>query len=56
MALPKSRQNPVIMKLDTPEFNSVFTDELIKLVSIFKEYGYEIRVAGGAVRYVRGFY
>nr|XP_023023810.1 CCA tRNA nucleotidyltransferase 1, mitochondrial-like [Leptinotarsa decemlineata] len=50
MALPMSRENPVIMKLDTPEFHSIFNDELRSLVSIFKEYGYEIRIAGGAVR------
>ncbi|XP_056636462.1 CCA tRNA nucleotidyltransferase 1, mitochondrial isoform X2 [Diorhabda sublineata] len=50
MALPKSRENPIIMKLDTPEFNSIFNDELRALISIFKEYGYEIRIAGGAVR------
>lgn len=50
MALPKSRENPIIMKLDTPEFNALFNDELRSLISIFKEYGYEIRIAGGAVR------
>lgn len=38
------------MKLDTPEYKSLFTDELTSLVSLFKEYGYELRVAGGAVR------
>lgn len=51
MALPKSRQNPVIMKLDFPEFKSIFTEELDVLISLFKEYNYEIRIAGGAVRY-----
>ncbi|CAG9860389.1 unnamed protein product [Phyllotreta striolata] len=50
MALAKSRENPVIMKLDSPEFNSIFNDELRALISLFKEYGYEIRIAGGAVR------
>ncbi|XP_044744555.1 CCA tRNA nucleotidyltransferase 1, mitochondrial isoform X2 [Coccinella septempunctata] len=50
MALPKSRSNPVIMKLDTPEFKSLFSEELNCLISLFKEYGYEIRMAGGAVR------
>lgn len=50
MALPLTRQNPVIMKLDSPEFKSIFTEELVSLVSIFKNYGYELRVAGGAVR------
>lgn len=51
MALPKSRQQPVIMKLDSAEFKSIFTEELNTLASIFNEYGYEIRIAGGAVRY-----
>lgn len=50
MALPKSRTNPIIMKLDSPEFKSLFSEELKCLISIFKEYGYEIRMAGGAVR------
>lgn len=52
MALPISRQNPVITKLDSAEFKSIFTEELEKLVAIFKEYNYEIRIAGGAVRYL----
>lgn len=50
MALPNTRSNPIIMKLDTPEFKSIFTDELHKLHSIFTQFGYEIRIAGGAVR------
>lgn len=50
MALPKARDNPMIMKLDTPEFRSIFNDELKTLVSLFQQYGYEIRVVGGAVR------
>nr|CAD7427858.1 unnamed protein product [Timema monikensis] len=47
---PVPREDPVIMKLDSPEFKSIFTPELTKLATIFKEYGYEIRIAGGAVR------
>lgn len=38
------------MKLDTPEFHSLFTPELEKLVQLFKKNSYEIRIAGGAVR------
>ncbi|XP_043272776.1 CCA tRNA nucleotidyltransferase 1, mitochondrial [Venturia canescens] len=49
-ASPPSRSNPVIKKLDTPEFQSIFTPELNKLSEIFKKYNYEMRVAGGAVR------
>ena len=45
----KSR-NLVIMKLDTPEFRQIFTPELKKMSSVFDKYGYELRIAGGAVR------
>nr|CAH7764677.1 unnamed protein product [Callosobruchus chinensis] len=50
MALPKARENPMIMKMDTAEFRSIFSDELQALITLFKEYGFEIRIAGGAVR------
>ncbi|KAK5648244.1 hypothetical protein RI129_003136 [Pyrocoelia pectoralis] len=50
MVEKNARINPMIMKLDTPEYKSIFSDELTSLVSLFKEYGYELRVAGGAVR------
>ncbi|XP_066262147.1 CCA tRNA nucleotidyltransferase 1, mitochondrial isoform X2 [Euwallacea similis] len=50
MSVPKSRENPVIMKLETPEFRSLFTDELKSLATLFAKYNYEIRIAGGAVR------
>nr|CAD7590721.1 unnamed protein product [Timema genevievae] len=46
---PVPREDPVIMKLDSPDFKSLFTPELTKLATIFKEYGYEIRIAGGAL-------
>jgi len=38
------------MKLDSPEFKSILTDEVRILEKLFIENGYEIRVAGGAVR------
>lgn len=50
MALPKTREDPIIMKLSSPEFHSIFTEDLKSLVTLFEKYGYEIRVAGGAVR------
>lgn len=50
MALPNTRENPIIMNLSSPEFRSIFTEELNSLVNLFKKYGYEIRIAGGAVR------
>lgn len=45
-----SRTDPVIMKLDCPEFHSIFTPELQTLANLFKKYNYELRIAGGAVR------
>ncbi|EZA62403.1 hypothetical protein DMN91_010686 [Ooceraea biroi] len=45
-----SRADPVIMKLDSPEFRSVFTPELQTVAELFKKYDYELRIAGGAVR------
>lgn len=47
---PSSRADPVVVKLDSPEFRSVFTAELQTLASLFKKYDYELRIAGGAVR------
>jgi len=47
---PSSRIDPVVMKLDSPEFRSVFTPELQTLASLFKKHNYELRIAGGAVR------
>ena len=37
-------------KLDTPEFQALFTPELKELISLFKKHNYELRIAGGAVR------
>ncbi|XP_063991356.1 CCA tRNA nucleotidyltransferase 1, mitochondrial isoform X1 [Diachasmimorpha longicaudata] len=48
--MPPSRSDPIIKKLETPEFKSIFTPELEVLTSLFKKYNYEIRIAGGAVR------
>lgn len=45
-----SRADPVVTKLDSPEFRSVFTPELQALADLFKKYNYELRIAGGAVR------
>ena len=42
--------NLFTMKLDTPQFRALFTPELVKLTELFKTYGYELRIAGGAVR------
>lgn len=46
----KSRENPVVLKLESEEFKSIFTPEVAALKSLFDKYKYEIRVAGGAVR------
>lgn len=48
--MPPSRSNPVITKLDNPLFHSIFTPELNELARLFKQYNYEIKIAGGAVR------
>uniref|UniRef100_A0A182QZM7 Poly A polymerase head domain-containing protein n=1 Tax=Anopheles farauti TaxID=69004 RepID=A0A182QZM7_9DIPT len=45
-----ARPDPVVMKIDSPEFHSIFTQELNDLIALFKRYNYEIRIAGGAVR------
>ena len=39
-----------MMKLETPSFKEIFTPELNKLIKLFTTYGYELRIAGGAVR------
>ncbi|XP_050354036.1 CCA tRNA nucleotidyltransferase 1, mitochondrial isoform X1 [Nymphalis io] len=46
----KSREDPVVLKLDTPEFQNIFNQEVIELKKLFDKYNYEIRIAGGAVR------
>lgn len=37
-------------KLETPEFRSIWNEELVFLFDLFERYGYQIRIAGGAVR------
>ncbi|XP_068619123.1 CCA tRNA nucleotidyltransferase 1, mitochondrial isoform X2 [Battus philenor] len=46
----KCRENPIVMKLDTPEFKNLLTNEVLDLKKLFEKYHYEIRIAGGAVR------
>lgn len=46
----KVRSDPIVLKLDTPEFKSIFNEELVDLSDLFKKHNYELRVAGGAVR------
>ncbi|CAG4954076.1 unnamed protein product [Parnassius apollo] len=46
----KYREDPVVIKLDTPEFKNIFTQEVLDLMNLFEKYRYEIRIAGGAVR------
>ncbi|XP_017465939.1 PREDICTED: CCA tRNA nucleotidyltransferase 1, mitochondrial [Rhagoletis zephyria] len=46
----KMRADPAFKKIDTPEFQSIFTEELRALIDIFKRHNYELRIAGGAVR------
>ncbi|XP_035719934.1 CCA tRNA nucleotidyltransferase 1, mitochondrial-like isoform X2 [Vespa mandarinia] len=49
-ALPPSRDNPIITKLDGPIFHSIFTPELNILSELFKKYNYTLRITGGAIR------
>lgn len=46
----KWRTDPVITTLDTPQFKSILRKNILDLVALFQKYGYEIRIAGGAVR------
>lgn len=48
----KIRPNPIIKRLDTPEFNAIFSPELDVIIKVFKNYNHEIRLAGGPVRLV----
>jgi hypothetical protein len=41
---------PVTMKLESDELKSIYTTELNTLAEIFKRNGFELRIAGGAVR------
>ena len=49
-SLSSTGRIPFIMKIDTPEFHSIFTPELNTLAELFSKYGYELRIVGGAVR------
>ncbi|XP_053401627.1 uncharacterized protein LOC128557688 isoform X2 [Mercenaria mercenaria] len=42
--------NLITMKLDSPEFQALFTPELNQLITLFEKNNFEIRIAGGAVR------
>lgn len=44
------RDDPVVAKLDSPDFKSIFTKNVVTLADMFKKYKYDIRIAGGAVR------
>lgn len=45
------RPDPIVTRLDTPEFRAIFNDGLRELIAIFKRNDFELRIAGGAVRY-----
>lgn len=44
------RIDPVIKKIQSNEFQSIFSENLNLLISLFDKYKYELRIAGGAVR------
>ena len=37
-------------KIDSPNFHSIFTEELNELSRLFKKHSFDLRIAGGAVR------
>uniref|UniRef100_A0A1A9WKB0 Poly A polymerase head domain-containing protein n=1 Tax=Glossina brevipalpis TaxID=37001 RepID=A0A1A9WKB0_9MUSC len=39
-----------VITLDNEEFRSIFTNEVIQIIEIFRKYGHDLRIAGGAVR------
>lgn len=39
-----------IVKITSPEFESILTNELKYLESVFSKYNYKLKIAGGAVR------
>lgn len=45
------RAVPIVCKLDSKEFKSIFNESLGDLIAIFKKNNFELRIAGGAVRY-----
>ncbi|XP_072026790.1 CCA tRNA nucleotidyltransferase 1, mitochondrial-like [Amphiura filiformis] len=45
-----SQMTHTTMKITTPQFERVFTPGIRRLADIFKQYNYELRIAGGAVR------
>lgn len=48
--IPLYQRKPATMKINTPEFNGLFTPEMVVLLNLFQKYNHEIRIAGGAVR------
>lgn len=48
----KVREDPIITKLDSPQFQAIFSPELRVIIETFKKYDFEIRLAGGPVRFV----
>lgn len=51
----KHRADPIVCKLESTEFKSIFNESLDDLIAIFKKNNYELRIAGGAVRYLKLF-
>lgn len=47
----KWRSDPVITTLETPQFKSILRKNILDLVALFQKYNYEIRIAGGAIRW-----
>lgn len=50
------RSDPVVKKISSNEFDSIFTENLKQLIRLFDKYKYELRIAGGAVRWENFFF
>ncbi len=47
---PAAKMSSSASLADSPLFQAIFTDEVKALQSIFQKHGYDLRLAGGAVR------
>ena len=45
-----SKAKHSVTKIDSPQFKAVLSEDLLNLVKVFEENGFEIRIVGGAVR------
>lgn len=57
MDCTKVRDPPIVTKLDSKKLDLIFYNRSIhELIEIFQKNNYELRIAGGAVRYTPFFF